>query len=115
MRLVLGLLMLVVILATTGCSTKPPAEDVTPPPPPESSDENLVSGVGTIIYQDLEGGFFGLVADDGSKYDPLNLDEAFKQDSLRVRFRARRRTGVMTIRMWGQPVEILDMTRIDQD
>ena len=114
MRLILGLLVLVVFV-TTGCSTKPPAEDVTPTPPPESSDENLISGIGTILYQDLEGGFFGLVADDGSKYDPLNLDEAFKQDSLRVRFRARRRTGVMTIRMWGQPVESLDMTRIDQD
>ena len=114
MRLILGLLALV-LLVTTGCSTKPPAEDVTPTPPPESSDENLVSGVGTIIYQDLEGGFFGLVADDGAKYDPLNLDEAFKHDSLRVRFRALRRTGVMTIRMWGQPVEILDMTRIDRD
>ncbi len=110
MRRTLGLLALMV-LVTTGCSTKPP--DVTPPP--ESSDENLVSGLGMILYQDLEGGFFGLVADDGAKYDPLNLDEAFKHDSLRVRFRALRRTGVMTIRMWGQPVEILDMTRIDRD
>ncbi len=114
MRLILGLLALVV-LVTTGCSTKPPAEDVTPPPPPESSDENLVSGVGTIIYQDLEGGFFGLVADAGATYDPLNLDEVFKHDSLRVRFRALRRTGVMTIRMWGQPVEILEMARLDNE
>ena len=110
----LGLLALV-LLAATGCSTKPPPEDGTPTPPPASSDENLVSGVGTILYQDLEGGFYGLVADDGAKYDPLNLDEAFQQDSLRVRFRAQRRTDVMTIRMWGQPVEILDMARVDQD
>ncbi len=114
MRRTLGLLALVV-LATTGCSTKPPAEEVTPTPLVESSEKDLVSGVGMILYQDLEGGFYGLVADDGATYDPLNLDEAFKQDSLRVRFRARRRTVVMTIRMWGQPVEILDMTRIDQD
>ena len=112
MRLVLGLLALVVLVAT-GCSSKPPADDETPAPPAETTEEGLVDGVGTIVYQDLEGGFYGLVADDGARYDPLNLDEAFKRDSLRVRFRARRRTGVMTIRMWGQPVEILEMTRVD--
>ena len=114
MRLILGILALV-LLATTGCSSKPPPEDVTPTPPAESSDENVIDGVGTILFQDLEGGFYGLVADDGAKYDPLNLDEAFHQDSLRVRFRARRRTGVMTIRMWGQPVDILEMTRLENE
>ena len=114
MRLILTLLALGV-LVTTGCSTKPPAQDVTPMPSLESADENLVSGLGTILYQDLEGGFFGLVADDGARYDLLNLDEAFKHDSLRVRFQARRRTGVMTTRMWGQPVEILEMARLDNE
>ncbi len=114
MRLVLGFLMLAVLLAAS-CSTKPPAEEVTPTPPVESSEKDLISGVGTILYQDLEGGFYGLVADDGATYDPLNLDDAFKHDSLRVRFQARRRTNVMTTRMWGQPVEILEMARLDQD
>ena len=114
MRRMLGLLAFVV-LVTTGCSTKPPAEEATPTPPVETSEKDLISGVGTILYQDLEGGFYGLVADDGATYDPLNLDEAFKQDSLRVRFQARRYTNVMTIRMWGQPVEILEMARVDQD
>ena len=114
MRLVLGFLALA-MLATTSCSTKPPPEDAAPAPPAESSDETVINGVGTIRYQDLEGGFYGLVADDGARYDPLNLDEAFRQDSLRVRFRVRRRTGVMTIRMWGQPVEILEMTPLKDE
>ncbi len=110
MRLVLGWLTLAVLLAAS-CSTKPPAEEEAPPV--ESSEKDLISGVGMILFQDLEGGFYGLVADDGATYDPLNLDDAFKHDSLRVRFQARRRTGVMTTRMWGQPVEILDMARLD--
>ena len=114
MRLVLGWLTLAVLLAAS-CSTKPPAEEEAPTPPVESSEKDLVSGVGTILYQDLEGGFYGLVADDGATYDPLNLDEAFKHDSLRVRFQARRRTDVMTTRMWGQPVEILNMARLDNE
>ena len=113
MRLVLGIVVLL-MLAATGCSTKPPPPD-DGTTPAASTDETLVSGLGTILYQDLEGGFYGLVADDGARYDPLNLDEAFHQDSLRVRFRARRRTGVMTIRMWGQPVDILEITRLDNE
>ncbi len=112
MRRTLGLLAFVVLL-TTNCSTKPTVEEETPTPSVESSEKDFISGVGTILFQDLEGGFYGLVADDGATYDPLNLDETFKQDSLRVRFQARRRTNVMTTRMWGQPVEILEMARLD--
>ena len=107
----------VVLLAASACSTKPPPETVTPPPsetPEAAPAPDVASGVGTIQFFDLEGGFYGLVADDGARYDPLNLDEAFQQDGLRVRFRARLRTGVMTIRQWGKPVEILEMARLDE-
>lgn len=76
---------------------------------------NIVSGVGTIVYMDLEGGFYGLVAEDGTKYNPLNLADEFKQDSLRVRFRAETKTDVMTTRMWGTNVEILEMLQITVD
>ena len=116
MRLSFGILTLVVLLAATGCSTNPPPETMTATPSETSDAETtpgLVSGVGTITFFDLEGGFYGLVADDGAKYDPLNLDAAFRQDGLRVRFRAQLRTGVMTIRQWGKPVEIQEMSRLD--
>ncbi len=104
----------VALLAATACSTNPPPETVTPPSEtPDDAAPGQVAGVGTIQFFDLEGGFYGLVADDGARYDPLNLDEAFQQDGLRVRFRARLRTGVLTIRQWGKPVEILEMARLD--
>lgn len=116
MRLTLGILLLVVLGTTAACSTNPPPETMTSTPPetPEAAPvRGHVSGMGTITFFDLEGGFYGLVADDGAKYDPMTLDEAFQQDGLRVRFRARLRTGVMTIRQWGKPVEILEMARLD--
>ena len=110
------MLLLGVLGAAAACSTQPPPETVTPTPPENPKDasaRNLVSGVGTITFFDLEGGFYGLVADDGARYDPMNLDEAFQQDGLRVRFRARLQTGVMTIRQWGKPVEIVEIARLD--
>ena len=107
----------VVLCATAACSTNPPPDTVTPTPsetPEAEASPDLVVGVGTITFFDLEGGFYGLVADDGARYDPLNLDEAFRQDGLRVRFRAKLRTGVMTIRQWGKPVEIQEMSRLGE-
>ena len=116
MRLLFGVLALLVFCTTAACSSNPPPDTVTPTPsetPEVETGPDVVSGVGTIRYFDFEGGFYGLVADDGTRYDALNLDEAFHQDSLRVRFRARLRTGIMTIRQWGKPVDILEMTRLD--
>ncbi len=102
------------ILSMAGCAPRPSNAPQTGLPPPLEEDAgpnpaNVVSGVGMIVYLDFEGGFYGLVADDGARYDPLNLDETFKKDSLRVRFRAEKRTDVMTTRMWGRPVHILEM------
>lgn len=121
-RLSVRLLFLILLMA--GCSRPAPEvarttpNDVADPGELVESDDgpdpaNIVSGVGTIVYVDLEGGFYGLVAEDGTKYNPLNLEEAFKQDSLRVRFRGEKKTDVMTTRMWGTNLQILDMLTLD--
>ena len=54
---------------------------------------------GTVRYIPLEGGFYGIIADDGKKYLPLNLPEKYKHDGLRVCFRAKLRKDVATISM----------------
>ena len=71
--------------------------------------ENIVSDVGTVQYVELEGGFYGIVADDSTRYQPQNMAEEYQEDGLRVRFRAATKDSVMTAQMWGQPVEILDI------
>ena len=76
------------------------------------SDAMTVSGTGTVQRVEIEGGFYGIVADDGAKYDPSNLAAEFQHDGLRVKFTVRIREGVMTIRMWGTPVEVLSIGRL---
>ncbi|NIQ97372.1 MAG: hypothetical protein GWO11_02490, partial [Desulfuromonadales bacterium] len=56
----------------------------------------------------LEGGFFGLIADGGEKFLPLNLPEDFKKKGLKVRIRGEVKK-VMSISMWGKPLKILDI------
>ncbi|MDV2481116.1 DUF333 domain-containing protein [Methanoculleus sp. Wushi-C6] len=67
----------------------------------------LVSGNGTITYVDLEGGFYGLLADDGRRYLPLDLNETWQVDGVNVTFVGRVLEDVATIQQWGVPVEVL--------
>lgn len=73
---------------------------------------DILSGTGTINHINLEGGFYGLVADNGRKYLPKDLAREFKVDGLRVRFQVKILTGVATIYMWGTPVEVLSIERL---
>ena len=67
----------------------------------------LVAGNGTVTYIDLEGGFYGIVADDGEAYLPLGLNETWLVDGKNVTFVARVMEDVMTYQMWGTPVEVI--------
>ncbi len=77
---------------------------------PTPGDPTLITGSGTVHYLDLEGGFYGIVADDSSHYDPAELDPRFRRDGMRVRFDLRKVEGAMSIRQWGT---IVTVVRID--
>ena len=110
------------LLAACSSSQDPPPQDVGRVDPGDAQvpelgasqgpePEDIVSGVGVVTYVDLEGGFYGIVVGDSARYNPLNLDAAFQEDGLRVRFRGVLQTDVMTTQMWGTPLEILEITR----
>lgn len=103
----LALLVLAVGLTAASCSTGDPVADAPASPPDrvDAAPADTVEGTGTIRYLDLEGGFYGLVADDSARYD-VELPPHLQQDGLRVRFRGHVRDDVMTIRMWGTPFEL---------
>ena len=64
---------------------------------------------GQIKHITIEGGFYGIVGDDGQKYDPVNLATEFKKDGLRVRFAVKEKKGAMGFHMWGKIVEIVSI------
>jgi hypothetical protein len=72
---------------------------------------NLMTMTGTITYIGLEGGFYGIIADSGERYFPLNLDRQYKVNNLKVRIEGKIRKNVMTTTMWGIPFEILKIER----
>lgn len=62
--------------------------------------------VGKVVWQDLEGGFWGIETVEGKHLLPMGLADEFKVDGLSVRGKFRALKDVMTIQMWGTPVEI---------
>lgn len=111
-------------LLAGGCATTDePAEAPSTPASTETESEPRVeeravrdsirSGIGTIQYVNLEGGFYGLIdRDSGTRYAPGAIPDSLRIDGLQVRYEVRVR-DVMTIQMWGTPVEVLNLEQVE--
>lgn len=118
------------LFATAGCNAEQrptrgevPSPEAREPTIPERvvpdgeagpDPEDVVSGVGTVRYVDLEGGFYTIVTDADSTYLPLNMEAAYEEDGLRVRFRAEIDRETMTAQQRGVPVQILEIMRLEE-
>jgi hypothetical protein len=67
---------------------------------------------GTVRYIDVEGGFYGIEADDGTKLDPVNLPVEFQQDGVRIRVQVEPLKNRVSLRMWGRLVRIVSLERL---
>ncbi len=65
---------------------------------------------GQISYQDVEGGFWGILGNDGSKYLPVDgLPESFQKEGLSVNVKVEIVHMIGTA-MWGQYVKVLSIS-----
>ena len=78
-------------------------------------DKTMLSDTGVVKYIDLEGGFYGIIADDGERHYPINLGQEYQVDGLSVRYTYRFRHDVASIHMWGKPIEIADIKKLNED
>ncbi|HUT12323.1 MAG TPA: hypothetical protein VMY42_17630 [Thermoguttaceae bacterium] len=75
----------------------------------DAAAKDTIKLTGKVVFNDFEGGFYGIVADDGGKYDPTNLPAEFKKAGTRVSVVARKRPGMMSFHQWGTIVEIVEI------
>ena len=68
---------------------------------------------GTVRHISVEGGFYGIVGDDGKRFDPVNLPAPFQKDNLPVRFRGKVLKDRVSFHMWGELFEIESIVRDD--
>ncbi|MFS1424345.1 hypothetical protein [Shewanella sp. 10N.286.48.B5] len=65
------------------------------------SQKGIVMLEGTVRFFDLEGGFWGILTDDGQQILPSNLAKEYQKDGLRLSFSTTEVTDMMTIQQWG--------------
>jgi inhibitor of cysteine peptidase len=69
-------------------------------------------GTGTITYLNFEGGFYGIVADNGKHYDPINLPSEYEESGLRVVFIGKVREDLVSFHMWGELIELISIKKL---
>ena len=74
--------------------------------------EDIQVQTGTVVYVNLEGGFYGIIGDNGINYDPQGLPDKFIKDSLRVSFEYKVSENQVSFHMWGELIEIVKIVRI---
>jgi hypothetical protein len=83
--------------------------DPTTAPAASPPADATVAFSGRVVYQSIEGGFWGIVADDGSRYLPEALPAALQHDGLRVHVRAVPSAQGFGVQMWGMRVRVVDI------
>lgn len=63
-----------------------------------------------VVYKDIEGGFWGLIDDNGQQFLPINMPEQLKVVDKQVRVGGYIREDIAGIHMWGQYFEIQSFT-----
>lgn len=79
----------------------------------EQAQSEAITITGTVTYKDLEGGFFGLIAEDGKRYLLQKFPNKYRQHGLVVKVTGTLRTDIMTIQQFGTPLEADEVEIID--
>lgn len=68
----------------------------------------------TIVYKDIEGGFWGMITEDGKQYLPMEFPEQLKHEGRSVAVTLQE-IDVMTSMSWGIPVEIVSFSTVSME
>lgn len=78
----------------------------------QSRDNAHLAFTGTVKWQAIESGFYAIDADDGKKYEPINLPSQYRFNGMRVRVTAKERADMASINMYGTIIEIISISRL---
>ena len=62
-----------------------------------------------VHFLNLEGGFYGLITEDGTKLLPMNLAKAYRQHGATIKFKGELKKGMLTIQQWGTPFKLTEV------
>ncbi|NDW15017.1 ribose-phosphate pyrophosphokinase [Alteromonas genovensis] len=101
------------IKAQENAPTELKAEPMTQAEAKEVSVNDSVTLKGSIIYKELEGGFFAFITESGDRFTLHGLDEDYHQNGLIVEIEGVTKPEMMTITQFGTVLEVLNVKVLD--
>ncbi|MDY6977088.1 MAG: ribose-phosphate pyrophosphokinase [Pseudomonadota bacterium] len=89
------------------------AEPVTQAEAVEDSVKGEISMKGSIIYKDLEGGFYAFIAENGDRYTLHGLDETYQKNGLVVEVEGTPKPDMMTFTQFGTVLQVSSVKVLD--
>jgi len=86
------------------------AEPVTQAEAVEDNAKGEVTMKGSIIYKDLEGGFYAFIAENGDRY---TLDETYQKNGLVVEVKGTPKPDMMTFTQFGTVLQVSSVKVLD--
>ncbi|QPG04658.1 hypothetical protein IT774_10505 [Salinimonas marina] len=111
--IILILTSLLVLTACTGQAQTHP-EPVTEQQKDKGMNSVAKQMTGTIVYKNLEGGFYGFISDEGDHYTLRNLAPEYKQNGLKISVKGQVLTNIMTITQFGDVFEVSAAKVVDR-
>ena len=65
---------------------------------------------GTVVFREGNNAFYGILADNGGQYEPVNLDAKFRTDGQRIYFSGILDTANIGEHRWGNPIELASVS-----
>jgi hypothetical protein len=73
---------------------------------PSFAANSQIQATGEISYVVTEDGLYGIIGDDGKKYQPINLPQELRKNGLAVKFNADIRDDLFSAITWGTTIKI---------
>jgi hypothetical protein len=89
------------------------AEPVTQAEAVEDNAKGEVTMKGSIIYKDLEGGFYAFIAENGDRYTLHGLDETYQKNGLVVEVKGTPKPDMMTFTQFGTVLQVSSVKVLD--
>ncbi|GAA0858297.1 hypothetical protein [Aliiglaciecola litoralis] len=86
--------------------------DLTPAKQQQDTVE-MITVTGTIVYKELEGGFFALDSDDGKKYMPRGMDKTLLKHGMKVQVKGHVLKDMLTFQQYGEVLKVVEADEID--
>ena len=62
---------------------------------------------GTVRFQNLGMGFWGIIDEKGKEWRPVNMPEQLKSEGAKIKIKAQELKDDMSIFMWGKAIKII--------